>query len=183
MNKEFPIIETERLILRKIQNNDIAKLLEYWSDDTVTMYMNINSFKSLEEVMYMVNLLNDLFNEDEAIRFAIHSKELDKIIGTCGFNSGLKQEDFIGEIGYEIGREFWGKGFMKEALRALINYGFQDLSLNRIEAYVMINNEASCGILETLGFKQEGMLREHGNYKGKLWDEYIYSLLKREWRS
>lgn len=180
INHEFPILETERLILRELSEKDADFLFKYWSDHEVTRYMNIDAFVDIQQARNMISLLNILFKEKEAIRWGIYNKELDCLIGTCGYNSGLKQGTFIGEIGYELGKEYWGKGFMKEALNCMIDYGFDKLGLNRIEAYVMLENQRSAMILEKLGFQREGILRERGYYKNAYWDEYIFALIKKD---
>ena len=179
-DNQFPILETERLILRALSEEDATTLFKYWSDDEVTSYMNIDAFTDLSQARNMINLLNSLLKEKQAIRWGIYSKELACLIGTCGYNSGLKQETYIGEIGYELGRQHWGKGYMAEALEPILEYGFNILDLNRIEAYVMLENTKSASLLERLGFQKEGILRERGYYKNGFWDEYIFSLLKKD---
>jgi ribosomal-protein-alanine N-acetyltransferase len=175
---KFPILQTERLILRELNECDAKILFEYWSDNEVTRHMNIDAFTDICGAKEMIKVLNTLFKEKQAIRWGIYNKELDCLIGTCGYNSGLKQEVYVGEIGYELGSQFWGNGFMAEALSCILNYGFKTLNLNRIEAYVMLENQRSVILLEKLGFQKEGILREHGHYKNSFWDEYIFSLLK-----
>ncbi|WP_089282979.1 GNAT family N-acetyltransferase [Anaerovirgula multivorans] len=160
--------------------DDAELLLKYWSDNEVTRYMNINAFSDIDQAKEMIDLLNHLFKEKQAIRWGIYNKEFDWLIGTCGYNSGLKEETYIGEIGYELGSQYWRQGFMVEALTCIINYGFNTLNLNRIEAYVMLENQKSLKLLEKLGFQKEGILRERGYYKNQFWDEYIFSLLKRD---
>ncbi|AOY75057.1 GNAT family N-acetyltransferase [Clostridium formicaceticum] len=180
LNSEFPVLETHRLILQKLTEEDIEHLFKYWSDSEVVRYMNIDAFTDRQQVKNMVCLLNNLFKEKEALRWGIYNKELSCLMGTCGYNSGLKEEVYIGEIGYELGSQYWGQGFMAEALNCIIDYGFNILSLNRIEAYVMLENRGSANLLEKLGFQKEGILRERGYYKNKFWDEYIFSLLKKD---
>lgn len=181
MNTKFPEIETERLILKKLEHKDISTLFQYWSDDEVTKYMNIESVTSTKHVEEIINLLNDLFEKKQAIRWGIFEKKKNQLIGTCGYNSGFNEDAYIAEIGYELGKGYWGHGYMQESLSSIINYGFIELNLNRIEGYIIPGNSRSENTLEKLGFKQEGILREHGCYKNDYWDEYIYSLLKREW--
>lgn len=181
MNIKFPLLETDRLILKELNYKDLNTLFQYWSDDEVTKYMNIDSFTSTKQVEDMVNLLNDLFQNKQAIRWGIFEKKNNQLIGTCGYNTGFNKEACIGEIGYDLGKMYWGHGYMQEALRSIINYGFIELNLNRIEGYVILGNAKSENTLDKLGFKKEGILREHGCYKDNYWDECIYSLLKREW--
>ncbi|HEY9710091.1 MAG TPA: GNAT family N-acetyltransferase, partial [Oculatellaceae cyanobacterium] len=81
-NKEFPQLETERLILRKMTSQDTETLFNYWSDDEVTRYMNIESFQTETQVEDMIMLLNNLFEENEAIRWGIVRKEYHLLLGT-----------------------------------------------------------------------------------------------------
>ena len=181
VDAQFPQLETKRLTLKKLTQNDFNILFKYWSDDEVTKYMNIDSMTDIKQVENMVSFLNNLFNKKQAIRWGIFEKKGNKLIGTCGYNSGFNEEAYIGEIGYDLGRAYWGHGYMQEALKSIINYGFIELNLNRIEAYVIPENLKSENTLGKLGFTKEGILREHGNYKSNYWDECIYSLLKKEW--
>lgn len=181
VDPKFPKLETKRLLLRQITFADTETLFRYWSDDEVTKYMNIESFQNPKQAEDIIRLLNNLFEQKEAIRWGIVQKEDDRLIGTCGYNSWLKDQAFRGEIGYELGHAYWGKGFMQEALRAIISYGFEAMNLNRIEAMVMLEASRSMNLLLKLGFQKEGILREHGYWKGQFWDEYCLSLLKRDW--
>ncbi|OFI05062.1 putative ribosomal N-acetyltransferase YdaF [Clostridium acetireducens DSM 10703] len=180
--KEFPVIETKRLVLDRITTENQYTLFKYWSDEIVTKYMNIVPIKTIDEVKSMISFFNELFYKNEAVRWGIFRKEDNLLIGTCGFNSGLQEDSFIGRIGCDLYHEFWGKGFMKEALQNLIDYGFENFGVTRIEAYAMKENVNSERLLNKLGFTREGLLREHGIYKGELHDEYIFSVLKKEWK-
>ncbi|MBU5483580.1 GNAT family N-acetyltransferase [Clostridium sp. MSJ-11] len=177
----FPKLETERLTLESIDDSHVEDLHKYWSDEKVTEFMDIDNFTDIDETKKMINLLNHLYSQGKAIRWGIYRKEDNAIIGSCGYNSGLEEGMTTGEIGYEIGREYWGKGYMEEALRAIIDYGFEKLNLNRIEAYVAKDNEKSLKLIYKLGFKKEGLLRGKGFYKGRFWDEFIFALIKDEW--
>ena len=179
--KDFPELETNRLFLKKITFKDIETLFNYWSDDEVTKYMNIESFQRKKQVEDMIRLLNNLFEENEAIRWGIVRKEDHLLLGTCGYNNWTRDQAFRGEIGYDLGRPYWGQGIMQEALRAIINYGFEMMNLNRIEAFVLLEASRSSNLLLKLGFQKEGILREHGYWKEQFWDEYCFSLLKRDW--
>ena len=87
---------------------------------------------------------------------------------------------FKAEIGDDLGRDYWHQGYMSEALRAMLAYGFETLKLNRIEALVMPENEASATLLRRLGFSEEGVLREYAYFKGEYHDLRFFSLLRRE---
>lgn len=176
----FPQISTKRLILRKISLNDAQTLFKYWSDPQVTQYLNLNTFKNIEQSLKMIGLLNSLYTKGKGIRWAIALKKNNIVIGTCGYNSWIKKSS-RGEIGYELGREYWGNGYATEAVQKIIEYGFKTMNLNRIEAFTVPEAVSSVHLLEKLGFKKEGVLREYGYLNGKFLDENVYSLLKRDW--
>jgi RimJ/RimL family protein N-acetyltransferase len=86
------------------------------------------------------------------------------------------------EVGYALGRPYWGSGYITEALQALLDYAFQTLDLNRLEADIDPRNLASARTLERLGFQKEGHLRERWIVNGEISDTWIYGLLRREWQ-
>lgn len=175
----FPIIETNRLVLRQLSNDDAAILFNYWSDPGVTEYLTLEPFKTVEEAVGMIELLNGLQANNEGIRWAITSKADGNVLGTCGFHN-LKPEHHRAEMGYELGQAFWKQGIMTEALNAILSYGFAKENYNRVEAFVSIGNDRSAGILKKLGFKLDGILRQYEFARGNFVDLYCYSLLKSE---
>ncbi len=178
---QFPELSTERLILRKMTRRDAKSLFQFWSDHEVTKYMNMSSFKNMEQTLYMIDFLNNLFKNKEGIRWGIVRKEDNALIGTCGFNTWIKRSS-RGEIGYELGREYWGKGYATEALKEVLKFGFEETRLNRAEAFVVPEASRSIRVLEKLGFKKEGTLREYGYWNDRYWNEHIYSLLRKDWK-
>lgn len=178
---KFPPLNTKRLLLREIELSDTKTLFNYWSDIEVTRYLNIDPFINMGQALNMMRLLKSLFIRKEGIRWVIVRKKDNAVIGTCGFNSWIKKSS-RGEIGYELGREYWGNGYATEALAEIIKYGFNIMELNRIEAFAVPEAVRSINILKKFGFKKEGTLREYGHWNGQYWDENIYSLLKRDWR-
>jgi len=175
----FGKIDTKSLLLRKIEPGDGPTLFAYWSDKEVTRYMNISSFDRLEQVQEMISLLNNLADQEQAFRWAIICKRNNQVLGTCGFNN-WDQENHRAEIGYDLGRQYWGKGVMTEALTGLLTYGFQTMGLNRIQALVEPANQASRSLLIKTGFQEEGLLRQYERVKEQFIDLKIYALLKNE---
>ncbi|WP_307893218.1 GNAT family N-acetyltransferase [Bacillus swezeyi] len=171
---------TERLMLREMIIEDAEILYHYWSDREVTKYMNISPFTSAAQAREMIKMISDLSLEGQANRFSIVSKETNEVIGTCGFNM-IDQENSRAEIGYDLGRSHWGKGFASEAVKELIHHGFTEMGLNRIEAKVEPENTPSIKLLQQLSFQKEGLLREYERAKGVLIDVYMFSLLKKEY--
>lgn len=178
-NDFFPEIYTERLYLRKLSLKDAETLFKYWSDPEVTKYLNITTFKDIEQAYSMIRLLNSLYNNKDGIRWAIATKKDNIVIGTCGYNNWIRKSS-RGEIGYELGKEYWGNGYATEAIKEIIKYGFKSMNLNRIEAFTVPEATSSINLLKKLGFKKEGMLRQYGYWNMRYWDENIYSLLKKD---
>ncbi|HML06235.1 MAG TPA: GNAT family protein [Methanobacterium sp.] len=179
-NDFFPEIYTERLYLRKISINDAETLFRFWSDPEVTKNLNVATFKNIEQAFSLIRLLNSLYSSKEGIRWVITIRKTNEIIGTCGYNSWIKKSS-RGEIGYELGKKYWGNGYGTEAIAEIINYGFKKMNLNRIEAFTVPEATSSINLLKKLGFKKEGLLREYGYWNRKYHDENIYSLLKNDW--
>jgi ribosomal-protein-alanine N-acetyltransferase len=102
------------------------------------------------------------------------------LIGTVGYHKWEKAY-FRAEIGYDLSPDCWGQGYMTEALRAVISHGFERMGLNRIDALVYIHNDRSTQLLQRLGFRQEGLLRDYFCLNGIFFDHYLFALLRREW--
>lgn len=175
--REFPEIETERLLLRQLQVEDGPLLHQYWSDVDVLKYMTLDAFQSIGETIEMINLLRSLVENEQGIRWAIVNKDDHAVLGTCGFHN-VKSEHRRAEMGYELGKEYWGQGIMREALAAIIGYGFTDKQYNRIEVFINKGNDKSVRIAEKMGFKLDGLLRNYEFARGEFVDQYCYSLLR-----
>lgn len=182
METSFPVIETERLLLRKAVQEDAADMLRYLSDEEVVRHMGLNPFNSLQDVYGELDWYREIFQVGTGIRWAISLKGSGIMIGSCGFLN-RKPNHFRAEIGYELSREYWGEGIASEALQAIISYGFDHLNLERIEALIEPSNAPSIKLAERQGFIREGLLRHYEYTCGKFDDLYMYSLLKMDWRS
>lgn len=169
-------LRTKRLMLRKMQVSDLEKLFQVWSNPEVTRFMNIDKFTDKKQAKEMIILFDKLSKENTAIRYSIIELESNEIIGSCGFNI-LDFENAKAEIGYEINKPFWGKGFAPEAITCLIRHAFNDLELNRIEAKVEPENFNSIKVLRKLNFGFEGTMRKVERSKGRFIDLNLYSLL------
>ncbi len=175
----FPELETERLLLREIRQEDAPAILEIFADEEVTRYYDLYPYHSLEEAQELIDFFAESFEVERQIRWGIARKEDNRLIGTCGY---VVLWGHRGEIGFELARPYWGQGLMAEALDAIIAFGFERLGLNRIEALVMVENARSAALLRKLGFTQEGILREHDFFKGRFHDMRCFALLRREFQ-
>lgn len=176
----FPEIETARLRLRNIEQNDAQSIFHYFSQQEVTKFYGMDSFKTIEEAENLIHSFQLGFQSKKMIRWGIALKETDELIGTCGFHS-ISVKYKRAEVGYEVSDKQWGKGFAQEALKAIFTFGFQDMEFIRIGAVVMIENVPSRKVLEKLGFKEEGTLRNYIIQNGLAYDVIMHSLLKEEW--
>lgn len=173
----FPILETERLILREITKEDAEGIFACFSNENVTRYYGQETLESIEEAEKFVDFFSNNYNEKRGIRWGIEKKETKGIIGTIGFNACLPKHKRA-EIGYEIHPEQWGKGYASEAVSRVLTYGFDVMNLTRIGAVVFLNNEASNKLLTNIGFQKEGVLKKYMYQNGVAHDTYVYSLLK-----
>ncbi|MFO1445104.1 GNAT family N-acetyltransferase [Bacillus sp. Bva_UNVM-123] len=178
----FPILETDRLILRQVTKDDASSILKYLSDTDVMKYFGLEPFKSIDEALDEISWYQTIFENETGIRWGITLKDQDEVIGSCGFLNMVSQH-FRSEIGFELSREHWGKGIAGEALKAVLTYGFEQMNLQRIEALIEPPNIPSQKLVERQGFRREGLLRSYEFTCGKFDDLYMYSLLKQEFKN
>ena len=176
----FPHLETERLILRQIQLGDAEAVFETFSDEAVMEFYGEIPHRSVEESRALIRRQHTWYAQRGGIRWGVTRKGEDRVIGSCGFFKF--DEDFQrAELGYELARAHWRQGIMREALRAIIPFAFDEMGLSRIEAVVDDTNEPSKALLRSLGFSHEGTLRKRFFFRGRFWDEHYFGLLKEEW--
>lgn len=154
-------LQSERLLLRKLADQDVSDVFEIYSDPEVMLYFDDRyAFKELSEAEQMISGYHDAIHDKTGMRWGIVLKDSGKLIGTCGFHAISDYHKRI-EIGYDLNRNYWGNGFMSEALPLIIDYAYNISDVNRVEAFVETPNKASRSLLEKLGFRLEGILREH----------------------
>jgi [ribosomal protein S5]-alanine N-acetyltransferase len=176
----FPPLETERLILRQLTVDDIDFVFHHFSDPRVTQYlMDEPPVLDYAQAQAIIDFYLEPEGKDHS-RWGIVHKADNRMIGTCGFHKWVKAS-FRAETGYDLSPDYWGQGYMGEAVRAVIHLGFERMGLNRIEALVYVNNDRSIQLLHRLGFKQEGRLRDFFCLDGVFYDHFLFTLLKREW--
>jgi len=173
---ETPNLVTERLKLRSIMTDDIDFIYELFKRSETNKYSEHPDLKTPDEAKEMYeSYLKPGF--DTHFRVIIENKETRTPMGTIGlykYTSAHKRA----EIGYDLMREYWGNGYITESIRAIINYGFTDLGLIRIEATVDPDNSRSIRVLERTGFKHEGTLLKRYYYRESFHDELVFGLIK-----
>lgn len=175
----LPPIETQRLILRKISISDADDVFECARDPEVAQYVTWEAHKSIDDTIKYLAAMEENPKNKQLYPWAIVNKADNKVMGGCAFMNWAPEQSRA-EIGYMIGKKYWNKGYMTEALREVISFGFNKMGLNRIEALCMLDNAASVKVLEKVGMKFEGVLRQHLFAKGRFYDMKIYSILKSE---
>ncbi|MCC3587968.1 MULTISPECIES: GNAT family N-acetyltransferase [unclassified Microcoleus] len=175
----IPIIETERLLLRKITLNDASDMFEYASNPEVSEYTMWSTHTSIEDTKYFLKSLTKMYKRKELVDWGIVHKAEKKFIGTCGYVEWSMTHSRA-EIGYALSARYWREGYMSEAVNAIIEFGFREMLLNRIVGRCEVNNIASARVMEKVGMQLEGILRQQLFVKGRYWDLKIYSLLREE---
>ncbi|AJH15693.1 GNAT family N-acetyltransferase [Myroides profundi] len=174
----FPILETERLILRRLDINDLNTMYTMRTDPEVMKYIPIPITQSEEEIKQYIHSIDERMAAKECVNWAITLKEEGTMIGTIGFYR-MKLEHYRAETGYMSLPKFNGKGYITEALQAIVHYGFSTMKLHSIEALLDPENIGSMKVLEKCGFIKEGHLKENWFFDGQFLDTVIYSKLNK----
>ena len=175
----FPIIETERLLLRSLSMDDLEQMYSLRTNEKVNTYLNKAPDESVQATRAKIEQILDLLEKNEAIFWVIAIKgNPEKMIGNMGYWR-MQKEHFRAEIGYMLHPDHWQKGIMKEALNAVIGYGFENMKLHSIEANINPDNIPSGALLESCGFVQEAYYKENYYYDGVFYDSVIYSRLNK----
>lgn len=176
---EFPQLPTKRLLLRKQELTDAASLQQLRSNEQVLAYMDSDPHTNIHTSEAFITRNMESYRQKRGFFWVITAIETGDFLGDIILHK-IDQSNARAEIGYTLKPEFWGRGIMKEALHAVITFGFRDLKLHSIEANINPANKASRGLLLKMGFVKEAYFRENYYYKGKFLDSEIYSLLERD---
>jgi RimJ/RimL family protein N-acetyltransferase len=178
---EPAVLETERLRLRWITDSDAGALYEVYGDPQVARFLSFPPFSEPIQAEKMAARAQAGYADGTGVNFVLERREDGKVLGNCMLFR-FHDESRRAEIGYSLARAHWSKGYMHEALTALIDYAFGVLNLNRLEADIDPRNPSSAKILERLGFVKEGVLRERWVVAGETSDTAYYGLLAGDWR-
>ena len=178
--KTLPIINTPRTVLRWISEHDIDSLYEIFSDPQVMRYWSTAPLSNREAAADLQREIAAGNESEKMFKWGLALRNSNTLVGTTTlFNLNL--DNGRAELGYALGRGYWGKGYMNEALKALVSHSFEVMGLRRLEADVDPRNAASIHTLERLGFQREGFLRERWCVNGEIQDALFYGLLRHEW--
>ncbi len=172
----FPVITTNRLVLRRMTRDDVNELFLLRSNKRVNHYLVRAPYQSVEDANAFITKTDTAIPNNEFIIWGITLKDENKVLGTiCIWN--LKREHDRAEVGYELYPDYWRKGIMQEALTAIIDFGFSTMKLHSIEAIIDPFNEGTYKLLEKNKFMKEAHFKENYFHDGKFKDTIIYSLL------
>ncbi|HJV87091.1 MAG TPA: GNAT family protein [Noviherbaspirillum sp.] len=182
MIQHFPRLHTPRLHLREVRSSDAPALFAIHSDVEWMRWYGVDPITDLSQADQLAELFAGWFHAGTGFRWALERLEDRQLIGTCGlFRWNKSWRNCV--IGYEIERASASQGYMREALTAVLGYGFNTMHLHRVQAETHPDNHASIGLATRLGFRFEGLHREQAYWAGKFHDLRCYSLLEQEWRA
>ena len=171
-------IETERLLLRKFMVEDAEAMFQNWaSDKEVTKFLTWPAYTRLDTAIHILNEWTASYEKPDFYQWAIVPKNLNEPIGSISVVS-INEKTQMAEIGYCIGRPWWNRGITSEALSAVINFMFDQVGVNRVQAKHDVNNPHSGLVMKKCGMKYEGTLRSAAVNNQGVCDVSIYALLK-----
>lgn len=179
---KFEVLETERLLLKKLTPEGFKNLFKDYSETQIIDQLGL---KSHEEFLREKEKIKGGYTtyDRTVLAFLLVLKENNKTIGRCGYHNWYV-DHFKADIGYALNSdEFKRKGYMSEAVRTILEYGFNTMGLNRIEACIGPSNIASLSIIRKFGFTQEGYFKQHYVRDGEIQDTLFFALLKDEYET
>lgn len=172
----FPVLSTERLVLRKITEEDADQIFFLRSDKEVLQFLDRDPITTSDEAVQWIQMIDAGIRSNEYIAWAMSLKNKKNLIGTISFWN-IKKEHYRSEIGYALHPLHQGKGLMHEAMTEVLDYGFKTMKFHSVEANVNPQNASSIKLLERNNFVREAYHRENYFYNGKFLDSAIYSLI------
>lgn len=174
-----PDLHTKRLLLRKFTFDDIPWMFAYASDPHATKYLTWNTHQRIRDSEEYIGYITQRYNWDQAGDWGIELKEAGHVIGSCGFNI-VDNHNKCGQIGYVLKREYWGQGIISEAINRVLDFTFQEIRLERVEALIVPENKASERVLQKAGMHYEGLLQHRLLIRGEYTDAKLYSIVRND---
>lgn len=174
---KFPVLETERLILREHVLSDAENIYKMRTNETVMKYIDRERPKDLADVKTFITTFNEGFENGDNLAWVIALKENPEyMIGSIGYWR-TDYANHRAEIGYMLHPDYWRKGIISEALKRTIDFGFEDMNLHTIKANINVENDASRQMLVKHGFVKEAHFKQDYYFRGQFLDSEIYGLL------
>ena len=173
----FPVLETERLALRRLAVEDAPDVFDILSHPDVARFTARKPFQRVQDAIDLLRRVGLDYATRAAVRWGIVWQGESRIIGTVGLHDWDRYHRHIG-IGFDLRRDQWGQGVGREAVKAVCAYAFDHLCVHRVEAHVMKGNQGSQRLLEDVGFEQEGVLRRRLYKDGMQHDVKLLALVR-----
>lgn len=174
-------IETDRLILRRFTYDDADDVLNIWASKPEIQYMYSEPlYTTMDEVIRLLDKFISAYENSNTYRWAIIEKKSQKCVGQIAFYL-VDTKNHFAEIEYCIGTDFQRKGYMTEAVKAIIKYGFEKIKLHKIQISTKSFNIPSKRVIEKCGFTYEGTLRDYFYFEGEYVDRLYFSMLDSEY--
>lgn len=177
ISSHLPVLEGERIYLRRMLFEDAADMFEYAQLDSVTKYLTWHPHSDIEYTKAYLRCISQRYRTGDSIDWAIVDRESGRMIGTCGF-ARIDYANDAGEIGYVLNPSFQHRAIAPEAARLVIRFGFEVLELQRIEGRYMVENNASRRVMEKCGMTFEGIRRSGAKVKDRYCDVGICAITK-----
>lgn len=177
--KNPPILECDRIILKKMDRSFADDMFEYASNPAVTKYLTWDVHPNRRFSYNYLGYVNSRYRTGEFFDWAITMRDSGKMIGTCGFTR-FNFSSYSAEIGFVLNPKYWGYSIAPEASRRVIRFGFDTLELHRIEARYMENNIQSRRVMEKSGMTFEGIYRDMMLVRGQFVSVGVCSILRSE---
>lgn len=179
--KTLPTLETDRLLVRPMRQEDVDDLFAYTQDEETARYVTWNANQTVDQAQQFLTHVLSNYEQGKQAPWAIEWKATGQMVGTIDFIHLLLDENKQAELGYALSRQFWGKGIVTEAVERVLDFGFEALQLERIQARCMEPNIGSARVMEKVGMTYEGTLRRLIFIKGTFHDVKMYSILREEY--
>jgi ribosomal-protein-alanine N-acetyltransferase len=172
--EQFPLIETDRLLLRNMVISDAPKILEFRQDDRIRAFISRERMENIESAEDLISRVISGYTNKTMIAWGGVHKSSNTFIGSCGFNK-IDIPNLRAEIGGELSVDAWGKRIAPEAVKQIMQFGFNHMNLHSIEARVSPNNRSAISLLEFLGFTKEAHFTDYYQYNGQWQSLAIYT--------
>jgi len=179
---ELPTLRGDGVSLRALHASDVEALFEIFGDPEITRYWSRSPLSSLRAAEEFLDEIHAGFEARRLFQWGIELGATGEVVGTCTlFN--WDREHLRCELGFALGRKWWGQGIGFHAVSTVLRFAFEALEVHRVEADADPRNERSLRLLERCGFKREGVLRERYFVNGEVQDAVVLGLLRAEWRA
>lgn len=176
--ENFPIIETDRLLLRNMVAEDAPKILEFRQNNRISAFIHRDRMDNIESAHGLIQRVIKGYEDKSMLAWGGVLKSTNTFIGSCGFNK-IDTQNLRAEIGGEMSPEAWGKRIAPQAVKQIIDFGFNTMNLHSIEARVSPNNRSTIYLLEQLGFIKEAHFKDYYQFQDQWHSLAIYSAFQK----